>query len=125
MRLRRLLKNEFDRAMREVDILICPTVPITPFLIDAEAVAINGARHRVVGPGAPSILLTRNTSPSNLTGFPSITIPCGFTGEGMPVGLQFVGRPFEEEVILQAAHQYEIAYPRQSVVPSPVLKCLS
>ena len=122
MRLRRRLREEFARAMREVDVLVCPTVPIKAFPIDAEAVTIKGARHPVTGPGVPSVLLTRTTSPSNLTGLPSITVPCGFTSEGLPVGLQLVGRPFEEEVILRVAHQYELASARQTVIPPHVLE---
>lgn len=122
MRLRRRLREEFARAMREVDVLVCPTVPIKAFPIDAEAVTIKGARHPVTGPGVPSVLLTRTTSPSNLTGLPSITVPCGFTSEGLPVGLQLVGRPFEEEVILRVAHQYELTSARQTVIPPHVLE---
>ena len=124
-RLRRLLTEEFARAMREVGVLVCPTVPIKAFHIDAETVTVEGARHPVTGPGVPSVILTRTTSPSNLTGLPSITVPCGFTSEGLPVGLQFIGRPFEEEVILRVAHQYELASARQTVTPPSVLERVS
>ena len=125
MRLRRRLRDEFARVMREVDVLVCPTVPIKAFPIRAETVTIRGARHAVTGPGVPSIILTRNTSPSNLTGLPSITVPCGFTGDGLPMGLQFVGRAFEEEIILRVAHHFELASPRQAVTPPSVLERVS
>ena len=51
--------------------------------------------------------LMQYTRPFNLTGFPAITLPCGFSGEGLPVGLQLAGRPFEETTVLLAAHAYE------------------
>jgi aspartyl-tRNA(Asn)/glutamyl-tRNA(Gln) amidotransferase subunit A len=49
------------------------------------------------------------TNPFNLLGFPAISVPCGFDGAGLPVGLQLVGRPWEEATVLRAAHAYEQA----------------
>jgi aspartyl-tRNA(Asn)/glutamyl-tRNA(Gln) amidotransferase subunit A len=51
--------------------------------------------------------LSRLTRPANLTGFPAISVPCGFTQGGLPIGLQLIGRPFAEATILQIAHTYE------------------
>ena len=51
--------------------------------------------------------LTQYTRPYNITGFPAISVPCGFSAEGMPIGLQLAGRPFDEETVLRAAHAYE------------------
>jgi aspartyl-tRNA(Asn)/glutamyl-tRNA(Gln) amidotransferase subunit A len=53
--------------------------------------------------------LTQYTRPYNITGFPAISVPCGFSSEGMPIGLQLAGRPFDEETVLRAAHAYEQA----------------
>jgi aspartyl-tRNA(Asn)/glutamyl-tRNA(Gln) amidotransferase subunit A len=47
------------------------------------------------------------TSPFNMTGLPAISVPCGFTSQGLPVGLQIVGRPFDEPGVLRAAYAFE------------------
>ncbi|MBI4232987.1 MAG: amidase [Chloroflexi bacterium] len=120
MRVRRVLKQEFARVMRDVDFLVSPTSPIPAFPIGTEHVTIKGQKVLVKGPGVPSRTLARNTSPSNQTGVPSITVPCGFTREGLPIGLQLIGRPFQEELLLRVAHHYETASPRGVVIPPPV-----
>jgi aspartyl-tRNA(Asn)/glutamyl-tRNA(Gln) amidotransferase subunit A len=51
--------------------------------------------------------LLRLTMPFNLAGLPAISIPCGFTASGLPIGLQVVGKPFEEAMILRIAHAYQ------------------
>jgi aspartyl-tRNA(Asn)/glutamyl-tRNA(Gln) amidotransferase subunit A len=56
----------------------------------------------------PTLGLTRFSSPFNLTGQPAISVPCGFTDGGLPVGLQLIGRPFDEATVLLAAHAFEI-----------------
>jgi len=56
-----------------------------------------------------TLSLIRNTNPFNLLGTPAISVPCGFTGEGLPIGLQLVGRWFDEATVLRAAHAYESA----------------
>lgn len=49
------------------------------------------------------------TTPANLAGLPGISVPCGFTKENLPIGLHLVGKAFDEETLLQAAHRYEQA----------------
>ena len=51
--------------------------------------------------------LTQYTRPYNITGFPAISLPCGFSDVGLPIGLQLAGRPFDELTVLRAAHAYE------------------
>jgi aspartyl-tRNA(Asn)/glutamyl-tRNA(Gln) amidotransferase subunit A len=51
--------------------------------------------------------LLRLTMPFNLAGLPAISLPCGFSSDGMPIGLQMVGKPFEESMILRIAHAYQ------------------
>lgn len=95
--------HEMAGLFRDVDLLAGPTEPVTaPPLLAAE-VAIG---ERIVGvTGA----LTQYTRPYNITGAPAITVPCGFSATGMPIGLQLAGRPFDEATVLRAAHAYEQA----------------
>ena len=51
--------------------------------------------------------LTQYTRPYNITGFPAISVPCGFSEDGLPIGLQLAGRPFDEMTVLRAAYAYE------------------
>ncbi len=53
--------------------------------------------------------LTQYTRPYNITGTPAISVPCGFSEEGLPIGLQLAGRSFDEATVLRAAHAYEQA----------------
>jgi len=54
-------------------------------------------------------LLTRFTAPFNLTGLPALSLPCGFSSDGLPIGLQIVGRPWAEAAVLRAGQAYEQA----------------
>lgn len=90
---RRRLELFFD----EFVLLLLPTTPITAPLI-AETGPIQAARQ-----------LTRFTSPFNLTGLPALSIPCGFTGTGLPVGLQIISKHWGEASILQAGYAFEQA----------------
>ncbi len=102
---RRLLMEEFAAVFHQVDLLVTPTLPIVAPPIGEQTVAIRGIRKRL----QPTI--TRFTSPANLTGLPAITIPCGTDVGGIPVGLQMVGRPFDEVTLLRGAYAYQRATP--------------
>lgn len=107
MRFRRLLKMEFAKVMREVDFILTPTIPtVAP---------IAGA------PVEPGRGVARNTGPTNQTGSPSLTVPCGFNTDGLPIGVQFIGRPFEEDLVLRVGHQYEMAAKHKRVIAPSVL----
>ena len=97
------LLAEFDAAFREVDVIVAPTLPVPAPLIGAESVQINGeeipARSAVVG----------HCRPANFTGLPAISVPCGFTRDQLPVGLQLIGRAFDETTLLRVAFSYERA----------------
>ena len=100
-RVRHLLKQEMAALFEGVDVLVTPTVPIP-----APEVGVFLAR------GQEQALETRNalsrfTSPFNVTGLPALSVPCGFTSQGLPIGLQLVGRPYEESTVLRAGHAYE------------------
>ena len=115
MKVQRIIKEEYARVLQDVDFLVTPTAPIPAPRIDAVEVDLNGETHRVRGPA--SGFISRNTSPMNGNGLPAITVPCGFSGGGLPIGVQFIGRPFEEGLIFQVASGYEQVSPSQGVRP--------
>jgi aspartyl-tRNA(Asn)/glutamyl-tRNA(Gln) amidotransferase subunit A len=93
-RARGVIAAQIGGLLQDVDLIASPTTarPAEPFdKQDPES------RHRM-----PSY-----TSPFNLSGLPAISLPCGFSQSGLPIGLQLAGRPFEEATVLRAAHAYE------------------
>ncbi len=95
-RLRRHLMTEVAKVMAPLDALIMPTSPITATPIEG-----NPANHPVYR--------VRNTIPFNFLSLPAISLPCGFSVQGLPIGLQIVGKAFDEAGVLQIAHAYEQA----------------
>jgi Asp-tRNA(Asn)/Glu-tRNA(Gln) amidotransferase A subunit family amidase len=118
LKVQRLIKEEHARVLQEVDFLVTPTAPIAAPRIDAPSIRLGDVEYRVRGPG--SGMLSRCTSPSNATGLPAITVPCGFSQAGLPIGVQFIGRPFDEGRLLQIAHAYEAVSPSQNRRPALV-----
>ena len=116
LKVQRLIQEEYARVMQQVDFLITPTAPVPAPRIDAKYIKMNGADHRVRGPG--SSLISRNTSPLNSTGLPAITVPCGVTQGGLPIGVQFITGPFEEGLLFQVADCYEKVSPSQGLRPA-------
>ena len=115
LKVQRLIKEEYARVLQDVDFLVTPTAPIPAPRIDAVDLELNGETHRVRGPG--SGFISRNTSPMNGNGLPAITVPCGFSGEGLPIGVQFIGSPFDERLLFQVAAGYEQVSPSKGVRP--------
>jgi aspartyl-tRNA(Asn)/glutamyl-tRNA(Gln) amidotransferase subunit A len=98
-----LATDEFDHALHGVDALLTPTLPITATDIGQREVSIGDYEESVRS------ALTRFTGPTNLTGHPSLSIPCGNTATGLPVGLQLIGRHFDEARLYRFGHAYEEA----------------
>ncbi len=96
--LRRLVKEDFDKAFKDVDILISPTCPTTAFDI--------GSRNE--DPLA-MYLTDIATISANLIGAPAVSTPCGFDSEKMPIGLQIIGKNLDEATVLRAAYNLEQA----------------
>ena len=89
-----LLRRRIKDVFTTVDLLVMPTLPTLPVLI-ADA-------------NNPTAVSIRNTSPFDVLGLPAISLPCGFTTSGLPIGLQIVGAPFAESTVLTLAHAYEM-----------------
>jgi aspartyl-tRNA(Asn)/glutamyl-tRNA(Gln) amidotransferase subunit A len=104
-KVRALLLQEMEGLLRPYAALVLPTTPAVAPAIKQQTIALAGRDVEVRG------LLTRFTRLINLVGLPAITVPCGFGADGLPVGLQIVGRPMDESTILSIAHAYEQATP--------------
>ena len=98
LQVRRLIKQDFDRAFQECDVILGPVAPTAAFKLGEKA----------QDPLA-MYLTDVYTLSANLAGLPGISIPCGFTSEGLPIGLQLVAAPFEEEKLFRAARTFERA----------------
>ncbi len=109
--LRKVVRADFEAAFRHVDAILTPTVPVAAPLIGKLTVSINSHRAPV-----RSTLIRMNPA-ANFTGLPAISVPCGFTPEGLPIGLQLIGPPFEEARLLSLAYAYEQATEWHLVLP--------
>jgi aspartyl-tRNA(Asn)/glutamyl-tRNA(Gln) amidotransferase subunit A len=102
MQLRSLIRREFLAVMETVDVVATATTPSAAFPIDPHGL-LAGAK-----PGENHVDITNLlTYPYNLVGMPAISLPCGFTPEGLPVGLMLAGRHWEDDVVLRTAYAYE------------------
>lgn len=100
---RRVLTGSFRAILRNVDAFVLPTIPIpaVPADLAGEEIEIAGVIENA------TTALLRLTMPFNISGLPSVSFPCGFTADGMPMGLQVAGKPFEEATVLRIAHAYQ------------------
>ncbi|HKX17848.1 MAG TPA: amidase [bacterium] len=110
MRIRRLLQDEFTKLFRRVDVLLAPARPRPAHRIDepidAEWRPV-GAKRR--GPGGITVVAGNAaiTPAGNLAGLPGLGVPCGFSTKGLPIGVQLVGRPFEESTLIALGASYQ------------------
>jgi aspartyl-tRNA(Asn)/glutamyl-tRNA(Gln) amidotransferase subunit A len=95
-RVRTLIRRDFDAVFERCQAIVTPTAPTTAFKLG----------DKVTDP-LEMYLSDIFTISVNLAGLPALSLPCGFDRNGLPVGLQIVGRPFDELTILQTAHAYE------------------
>jgi aspartyl-tRNA(Asn)/glutamyl-tRNA(Gln) amidotransferase subunit A len=93
---RTLIRRDFEQAFEQVDVLIAPTAPTPAFDIGEK-----------IGDPLQMYLSDVFTVPVNLAGIPGISLPCGFNSTGLPIGLQIIGRPFDEETVLRVAYAFE------------------
>ena len=95
-KVRNLIKTDFDTAFEKVDCIMCPTSPVPAFKIGERA-----------NNPLEMYLSDIYTIPANLAGIPGISIPCGFSKTGLPIGMQILAKHFEEKKILQIAYAFE------------------
>ena len=95
---RALFRKDFDEAFEKVDVLLCPTSPTPAFKLGEKA-----------SDPLAMYLSDVYTISANLAGIPGISIPCGFSSDGLPIGLQLMAKPFDEERLLRVAYAYEQA----------------
>ncbi|HMV28665.1 MAG TPA: amidase [Anaerolineales bacterium] len=102
------VRRRCDLLFEEYDVLILPTTPIVAPVLEGEN-AVERAR-----------LLTRLTSPFNITGLPALSVPCGFSSEGLPIGLQIASRAWNESGVLRIGYAYQQATEWHKTKPSIV-----
>lgn len=95
---RTLVCQDFDAAFKEVDLIVTPATPTPAFKLGEKS-----------EDPLQMYLSDIFTISVNLAGVPAIALPCGFSKSGLPIGVQLIGRPFEEDTMLRAAHAYEQA----------------
>jgi aspartyl-tRNA(Asn)/glutamyl-tRNA(Gln) amidotransferase subunit A len=97
-KVRTLIKQDFERAFEEVDVLICPTAPSTAFK----------AGEKTADP-LSMYLSDLMTIPVNLAGLPGMSIPCGFDEQGLPIGMQLISNVLREDILFRTGYAYEQA----------------
>ncbi|GAA0440605.1 MAG: Asp-tRNA(Asn)/Glu-tRNA(Gln) amidotransferase subunit GatA [Bacillota bacterium] len=97
-KVRTLIKNDFDKIFEDYDVVIGPTTPTPAFKVGEKV-------------DDPLTMYANDilTIPVNLAGVPGISVPCGFSDQGLPIGLQIIGKHFDENTVFRAAHAYEQA----------------
>jgi aspartyl-tRNA(Asn)/glutamyl-tRNA(Gln) amidotransferase subunit A len=104
-RARQAFAADMEDVLAEVDALLTPTLPIAaPRVADLDHPLVIAGREEEAG-----LALLRLTFPFNLSGQPALTVPCGFDGAGMPIGLQIAGRRFDDATVLRLGHAYQLA----------------
>ena len=96
LRVRTLVKQDFDKAFEKVDVLVTPIAPTPAYKIGD-----------MVSDPMKMYLQDVCTVPVNLSGVPGISVPCGFSDNGMPIGLQIIGKPLDEETLIRTAYTFE------------------
>ena len=108
-KLRSMIRQQVLQALETYDVLVLPTTGTSATRIDGQPVAVDKQAS-----ARPSYILTRNF---NLANAPAITLPCGFTAQGLPVGLQIGGKPGGDEMVLKVSHAYEQSTPWHTMRP--------
>ena len=97
-KVRTLVRQDFESALRQCDAIVAPTTPTTAFRME-----------EMTEDPLRMYLSDIFTVPANLAGLPALSLPCGFDQAGLPIGMQVIGRPFDESTILRLGHAFEQA----------------
>ncbi|RKH00503.1 Asp-tRNA(Asn)/Glu-tRNA(Gln) amidotransferase subunit GatA [Corallococcus carmarthensis] len=95
-KVRTLIREDFTKVFQQVDAIVSPTSPVPAFKLGAK-----------VDDPLSMYLMDVYTLPCNLAGLPGLSVPCGFTQAGLPIGMQLLGRPFDEARLLRIARAFE------------------
>ncbi len=98
--LRGTIIKAFNNAFENCDVILAPTVPMTAF-----------EKGHATSDPVETYLTDICTVPVNIAGLPGVSVPCGFNAKGMPIGMQLIGKSFDESTILNAAYRYQLAAP--------------
>jgi len=96
LKIRTIIKNEFEKAFEKFDIIVLPTCPTTALRFGDK-----------VDNALAIFLADKYTAPASIAGLPAITVPCGFDTKGLPIGMQFIGKAFDESTLFRAAFTFE------------------
>jgi aspartyl-tRNA(Asn)/glutamyl-tRNA(Gln) amidotransferase subunit A len=103
-RVRNLLQQAFRKLYDKVDVIVAPTIAATAVTAGTESITWpDGSEEPLIS------AYTRFAVPGNVTGLPCLSVPCGFSSEGLPIGFQAIGRPFDEATVLRLGAAYESA----------------
>lgn len=105
-KVRTLIRQDFLNAYQEVDVILTPTTPTPAFKVGAKADPL------------AMYLCDVYTIGVNLAGLPGISVPCGYSSEGLPIGFQLIGQPFGEADLLAAAHAYDSKHDWSKKIPN-------
>ena len=104
LRVRNLLQQRFQKLYDSVDVIVAPTVAATAVKAGTESITWQDGTEEPL-----SSVYVRLSAPANVTGLPSLSVPCGFSSDGLPIGFQAIGRPLDEATILRLGAAYEAA----------------
>ena len=102
-RRRREFNDAFNKLLSEVDVIAAPTIAVTAAKIGEETIQVGGRDENV------RLATTRLVRALNMTGLPLLSVPCGISSQGLPIGLQLIGGGFGEATLLEVGHAYEQA----------------
>ncbi len=113
---RRIFSSGLRAVMQRVDAFVLPTLPVPAILAEqmGQDIEIDGIIENA------TVALLRLTMPFNLAGLPAVSFPCGFSSDGLPIGVQVAGKPYEEATVLRIAHAYQqlTDWHHQEAIPS-------
>jgi aspartyl-tRNA(Asn)/glutamyl-tRNA(Gln) amidotransferase subunit A len=100
-RVRAMVFQTIMSLFKNFDVIVTPSEPMVAPLVGQQTVKFGGVEETV------DSALVRYLAPFNLTGLPALSIPCGFSGDGLPIGMQIIGRAYDETTVLRVGHAYE------------------